>query len=185
MTQRIRIRQADLKDVAQISALLSQTFYGMGWQAIFSPILRLGLYFDLFARVQNEPKHPYCCWVGEQVALPAAPQIVATVEVGLRSLYAVSLQGQHVAYVSNLAVQENYRHRGIGQQLLQQCEQQARRWQRQQIYLHVKADNQAAQSLYEKAGYEQKVQPSRFLNHQSQRVLLQKDLSIEKTFHFN
>ncbi len=199
----LSLRHATRSDVAAISALLSHTFYTQGWQVWCLPVFQLGLYYDLLARIQSPSQGSYLCWVVEHIQNePPNPrrQIVGTIEVGLRTLALPVLQdntpkidascspsdllkrqatnnGPRVPYISNLAVDRAYRYQGIGQSLIEQCEHQANQWKQTQIYLHVKPDNLAAVSLYEKLGYEPHCNRLSRLSYRHQRILLHKKLS--------
>ena len=48
------------------------------------------------------------------------------------------------AYISNMAVLQQYRRRGVATALLRQCERMARLWRRDSLWLHVDLRNQAA-----------------------------------------
>ena len=179
----LKIRHATFSDVGTIAALLCKTFYTHGWQAWVSPLFQLGIHYDLCTRMQNLPRDSYQCWIVERVPpagiKPVYP-IVGTIEVGLRTLYFPSLQGKgthvsdQVAYISNLAVDVAYRQQGIGQALLERCEQQVSDWNHQQVYLHVKSNNIPALSLYRKLGYKKNGSDFPLLQRRNQRTLLKK-----------
>ncbi|NET51111.1 MAG: GNAT family N-acetyltransferase [Merismopedia sp. SIO2A8] len=56
-------------------------------------------------------------------------------------------------YLSNLAVQSDYRHQGIACKLLRECDRVASQWGFKSICLHVGENNTAARQLYEQVGY--------------------------------
>jgi ribosomal protein S18 acetylase RimI-like enzyme len=56
-------------------------------------------------------------------------------------------------YLASLTVASDYRRLGIARQLIEACEQQVYRWKRDDLYLHVLADNAAARRLYLQLGY--------------------------------
>jgi len=77
-------------------------------------------------------------------------------------------------YVSNLAIAQSFRRRGIAKCLLRATETLAHRWGCSSIWLHVEEDNIPALNLYQRNGYEQRGRDPwwRFSN----RILLVKDL---------
>jgi ribosomal protein S18 acetylase RimI-like enzyme len=117
------------------------------------PLFKLGIREDLYSRWREQDPQ-------RAVALVATisrntPQVVGTIEVTNRgTLYHPSLSRRY-AYIANLAVDDNYRSLGIGRQMVTQCESIAREWGFGYIYLHVMAENPAANHLYKKMGFEQ------------------------------
>lgn len=59
-----------------------------------------------------------------------------------------------VAYLSNLAVATPWRGRGFGKALVAACEQVARAWQFEEIYLHAATDKERLLSMYKGLAYE-------------------------------
>ena len=51
------------------------------------------------------------------------------------------------AYISNMAVLQQHRRRGVATALLRQCERMARLWRRDSLWLHVDLRNQAAMQV--------------------------------------
>ncbi len=172
MDTSVCLRPATDADAASIAALLGKTFYSQGLWSYCVPFVQLAIYTDLFLRMQTSSDDTYQCWVAETTARPAAPwfmprrSIVGTIEIALKSCpwgsQALTVPWQSpmgrtpqipVAYISNLAVEPPYRHQGIGQALLHQCERQTRQWNHSVVYLHVKSENYSALSLYRKLGY--------------------------------
>ena len=170
----IEIRIATASDIANISQLLSDTFYQFsGFRSLLTPLLRMGLCYDLASRLQPSNKR-YQCLLAE-IPSPNQPnRLVGTVEVAIRSLSLPSLRLPQKAYISNLAVQERYRQKGIGQMLLNRCETIAQSWEQPEIFLHVRRDNAIALGLYQKLGYKNTPQRSPL---ERNRNLLMKKLS--------
>jgi ribosomal protein S18 acetylase RimI-like enzyme len=106
--------------------------------------------------------------------------IVGTVEIAAKPLL-WSVLSAPVPYISNLAVAQSFRRRGVGRQLLLACEQVVQTWGRHEIYLHVRGENQAAQRLYTSVGYHLHRAEipvlARLLGH-PQQLLLRKPLNI-------
>jgi ribosomal protein S18 acetylase RimI-like enzyme len=137
----------------------------MGWMY---PLFWVGIYEDLRNRLYSKTKH-YACLVA--VGIPGAGNIskassphatsasedrnlvVGTVELARRSYPLFHPRIGHCLYISNLAVETEYRRRGIAYQLLSACEHMALEWGYQDLYLHVLEDNHAARRLYTKVGY--------------------------------
>ncbi len=76
--------------------------------------------------------------------------MLGTVEVTLQK----SAFGNPVyPYLASLTVACGHRRSGIARQLIAACEQQVYLWNRDDLYLHVLADNAAARRLYLRLGY--------------------------------
>jgi ribosomal protein S18 acetylase RimI-like enzyme len=178
MEQKIVVRSLQLEDIAAVAELLSDTFYARNaWLGWVAPVFKLGIYQDLKSRFFNQtPRHT--CLVGVQVSR-GVPMIVGTVEVAIRPLVAWDTFGTSVPYISNLAVGRSYRRRGIGRQLLLACEPIVQHWQQNELYLHVKGENQAARGLYASLGYRHQREENpmwSWLLGQPQQLLLRKAL---------
>jgi ribosomal protein S18 acetylase RimI-like enzyme len=117
----------------------------MRWVA---PLLRLGIMQDLQLRCIAPPPRSVCL-----VGISESQQVLGMVEVSSRYLDPWSTQPLLTLYISNLAVARSCRRHGIGTQLLRACEPIAQSWGFQELYLHVKDENQAARGLYRKLGY--------------------------------
>lgn len=159
----MEIRLANPADISNIADLLSRTFYqGQGWRSLFNPILKMGLCYELATRLQLPSPDKYQCLIVE-VQDPRNPKLkllVGTVEISLRSLGITAMMTAQKAYISNLAVKQDYRQRGIALMLLQRCEDIAKRWDHHTLFLHVRSENTVALSLYEKLGYHTSVDRS-------------------------
>jgi ribosomal protein S18 acetylase RimI-like enzyme len=83
-----------------------------------------------------------------------ADAVIGTAEVSQRPCETWQLFPRKRAYLSNLAVSPAHRRAGAAQQLLSTCENIALSWGFHNVYLHVMADNAAAQALYSQAGYQ-------------------------------
>jgi ribosomal protein S18 acetylase RimI-like enzyme len=64
----------------------------------------------------------------------------------------MSDRGEVAVVLSNLAVRVDKRGQGVASQLLEVCEDFARQWQREAVYLLVDSENAGAQKLYKKQG---------------------------------
>lgn len=183
----ISIRNADMRDLTTIAELLTDAFHGnRGLYSWLHPVLKLGIYEDLRHRLVATTAH-YACLVATNNSSLAGEDLVGTVEVSVRSLwnplglsvFFLELQyPKSYVYVSNLAVDLDYRRQGIAKKLLQTCEAKAIQWGFQDIYLHVLDNNREARQLYLNLGYQFKrkesswswlwfPQPNRLLLHKS------------------
>lgn len=163
LVDQVALRLAQPEDVATIAGLLTQTFYSQsGWRSLFSPIFKMGLCYDISARLQIPNLDKYQCWIAEvpQAHPTEFKEIVGTVEVSLRSLSLTNLFLPTQAYISNLAVKETYRRQGIGKTLVAKCEKAAQSWKQSNIFLHVRSENTTALSLYQQLGYDVSPQQS-------------------------
>ncbi len=174
------IRVAQPGDLTELVEVLSNSFYpqkGIGrW---FFPILRMGMYEDLRQRLKSTSSGDYVCLVAISSPGQSYASIVGTVEVALRSNYPLPIRSSFYPYLSNLAVQREYRRQGVAQRLLRTCEEIVVERGFHDLYLHVLEDNHSAKRLYLKAGYEQKQADPlwcSWLLKQPRRVLLNKQL---------
>ena len=133
------IRIAKPQDLKDISEILTNSFYSRdGIMGYMYPFLRLGIYEDLRNRIRSKSQH-YLCIVAmivkeakstENLSAIGGQDLVGIVEInvrslqqnGLLSLNPWQLDDVEYAYLSNLAVDSNYRRLGIAQQLLNFCE---------------------------------------------------------------
>ncbi|BAK46167.1 MAG: ribosomal protein S18-alanine N-acetyltransferase [Lachnospiraceae bacterium] len=68
---------------------------------------------------------------------------------GYCGLYTAADEGE----ITNVAVREDFRRRGIGRMLIREIQKQAARRGIRSIYLEVRESNTAAQAVYEKTGF--------------------------------
>lgn len=174
----IVVRSIQQQDLASLAEVLVASFHSKeGILGLFYPLLRMGIYEDLRSRLRNKT-HRYACLVaveasktetfnaahlhqlatvpgmGDRFEIPARGYPIATVELTVRSSQPWQARQTGYLYLSNLAVQAEYRGHGVAQRLLQACEQMALDWGFENIYLHVLEDNASARRLYRKAGYQ-------------------------------
>jgi ribosomal protein S18 acetylase RimI-like enzyme len=152
----VAVRSAQSKDLSDLADVLTDSFHPpSGIVRWVSPLLRLGIYEDLRNRLRSTAPN-YACLVavdGPARNIDAYDYLIGTIEVTLRTTHLwQSRQAQH-PYLSNLAVREEFRRRGVAQQLLTSCERIVLDWGFEDIYLHVLENNHAAKRLYFKAGY--------------------------------
>lgn len=86
----------------------------------------------------------------------------------------------HAAYLSNIAVDSQYRRQGIASVLLRMCEQITQDAQLCSLYLHARVSDSGPQAFYRKSGYltagtDNKM--SAMWHHITPRILMYKDLS--------
>ena len=181
------VRTARQHDLSTLATVLTECFHPpIGISAWMSPVFRLGIYEDLRHRFYANEPHAVCL-----VAVDAARgetdgkrsladgAIAGTVELSLRYPKFWSTQHQRYLYVSNLAVQPDYRRQGVAKRLLQVCEQIALDWGYADLYLHVLGNNESARNLYRRVGFTAKstdFSVSAFLFRRPQQVLMHKSL---------
>ena len=163
---RLTIHQASIEDTRTISSILVRSFYD--FPEIISwvyPLLQFTINEDLRYRLGSRSP-VYNCLVAKLVnsdwieraksnphQLESKSIIVGTAEVTLRSASFWSSEPQH-PYISNLAVDRNYRRLGVGSQLLAKCEEIALDWGYTETRLHVLDKNDSAKQLYCHNGYQ-------------------------------
>lgn len=148
------IRHAKTTDVPELAEIVVSSFYDYsGILSWLNPLLQFTVSEDLRYRLRsNIPL--YQCLVAtldDETAVRAPSPIAGTVEISLRTSF-WSSRPQY-PYISNLAVKNIYRRRGIARQLLDKCEQVAHSWGYDAIQLHVLNHNNSAKQLYLNSGY--------------------------------
>lgn len=150
-----RVRSAGPRDLNQLADILTSSFYPpLGWRRWIYPVLRFGIYEDLKQRFQSAPSYYACLTAVVSSGQSQEDWLVGTVEIAPRRRGVWSIGNPRQLYLSNLAVRQRYRRRGVAAQLLQACEQTAQSWGFRELYLHVMEDNARARQVYHRAGYE-------------------------------
>ncbi|MEB3225748.1 MAG: GNAT family N-acetyltransferase [Synechococcus sp.] len=175
----LSIRSASPDDVQALATVLTLSFHqyhgALGW---LTPLLRLGVYEDLAQRIKEKKEHHACFVAALQTT--SSREIVGTVEISVRYLKTMAIAPTKAPYISNLAVNPQYRRLGIARRLLARCENQVRHWHYGSVALHVLENNEAAKQLYLSCGYDIKhvERPlSAWLLRRPRRLFVQKDLS--------
>ncbi|HEY9770576.1 MAG TPA: GNAT family N-acetyltransferase [Coleofasciculaceae cyanobacterium] len=189
---KLTIQPAAIENTKAISAILAQSFYNFpNFASWIYPFLQFTINEDLRYRLRSHSP-VYRCFVAK---LPQSNQqdwqvrpeynsdlsIVGTVEIALRSPSLWSTNVQY-PYISNLAVNQDFRRRGIGSQLLTKCEEIALDWGYQETRLHVLDSNESAKQLYCHNGYQISHIEANWGNlwfDCSPRLLLKKQIQID------
>jgi ribosomal protein S18 acetylase RimI-like enzyme len=152
------IRTAQTRDLTTLAEILTDSFHPpTGLMRWAYPMLRLGIYEDLRNRLRSSAPH-YACLVAVAsvaTATGAREELAGTVELALRTPPSWQPRVLQYPYISNLAVSQSCRRKGVARQLLLACEQMSLEWGFCDLYLHVLEDNHQARQLYLKTGYEQ------------------------------
>jgi ribosomal protein S18 acetylase RimI-like enzyme len=150
----VTVRTLEQADIVQAANVIGDSFnIGAAFGRWLMPLFKLGIREDLYSRWREQDPQRAVALVA--TISRSTTQVVGTIEVTNRgTLYHASLSKRY-AYIANLAVDGNYRSLGIGRQMVTQCESIAREWGFGYIYLHVMAENPAANHLYKKLGFEQ------------------------------
>jgi ribosomal protein S18 acetylase RimI-like enzyme len=182
----ISVRPVREEEINCVADIITHSFhFDRGWRGWFTPLFKLGIAEDLRHRLRANGPTTYRSQTQQQVCSIAVyreqgqTHIIGTVEVGIRTNHALT-QNRRYAYISNLAVSNNFRRRGAGLELLKDCEQVTKAWGYSELYLHVMADNDSGRNLYQRSGYE--VVSTEFVWsiipwHRPQRLFLRKQLS--------
>lgn len=176
----MEIRAATSADLTGIAQIIAESFHSQtGFWGWAFPLFRLGIYEDLRYRLISPSPHHACL-----VAIDATPekgnQIVGTVELNVRFSDSWAYVQKTFPYLSNLAVNPQYRRYGVASSLLMRCEQLSQEWGFQDIYLHVLEKNYPARQLYFKQGYRVHQVESDWntvLFNQSRQIFLHKRLN--------
>lgn len=185
---KLTISPAAIEDAKAVSTVLARSFYDFPDYANWVyGLLRFTINEDLRYRLRSHSPR-YCCLVAklarqtDEIAAESSSDsdstIVGTIEMALRSPSFWSTNIQY-PYISNLAVNQNYRRMGIGSQLLTKCEQIAIDWGYQETRLHVLDSNVSAKKLYHHNGYQILQVETNWVNlwfDYSSRLLLKKQI---------
>lgn len=151
----IVIRNAHSKDIQSLAMLLLHSFnHGLGEEnnRWMQTLIRLSIQADLSYRLNRPFRHyeaPLQCLVAVQ---PSDENIImGTVELSVQQQNLWS--SSKYLYLSNLAVQPDFRRQGVAYELLKHCEMVGKKWGLLDMSLHVREDNTAARQLYERCGY--------------------------------
>jgi ribosomal protein S18 acetylase RimI-like enzyme len=172
------VRPLHSADVAKAADIISDSFQiGMAFGRWLQPLFKIGIYEDLRNRLAVPAPEQAVCLVATVDSAPT--DVLGTIEISARSpLYNPKVTKRYV-YISNLAVDYDYRRLGIGRELVKQCEAIAKKWGFTDIYLHVMANNLAGKRLYLGLGFEilSSDQPWQlFPWHRAERLFLRKRL---------
>jgi ribosomal protein S18 acetylase RimI-like enzyme len=157
---RFLVRPVREEEINSVADIITRSFhFDRGWRGWFTPIFRLGIAEDLRHRLRStaptscrtQPQ-PQICSIAVYTDRGAA-HVVGTVEVGIRNS-PTQARDRRYAYISNLAVSNDFRRLGVATALLQECEQITKTWGYAELYLHVMADNISGRNLYQRSGYE-------------------------------
>ncbi|MGH7999405.1 MAG: GNAT family N-acetyltransferase [Brasilonema sp.] len=179
-----QIRAATLGDLTGVAQIIAESFHHqsgvLGW---LFPLLRLGIYEDLRHRLASPVPH-HICLVAVDMSADTANNIVGTVELGVRFSDSWMQIGKSFPYLSNLAVNPQYRRQGAASGLLTASEKVSLSWGFQDLYLHVLENNHQARQLYFKLGYQEHIVESHlniFFLRRSRQILLRKRLNTNLT----
>lgn len=157
-SSQFKIRRANSGDLMALTEVLTLSFHSReGILAWVYPILRLGIYEDLRQRLASGSPRYLCLTAVAATEQPMHNKevVIGTIEIGMRSRYPWPVTtGEHILYISNLAVHPQYRRLGVGRQLLLSCESIAQQWGYSELYLHVLENNHQARQLYRNIGYQ-------------------------------
>ena len=175
-SQKLTIDAAQSHHITGLTEILVSSFYNfpdlLTWMY---PCLKLVIREDLRYRLSHHPPL-HCCLVAlDQSKINT--EIIGTAEISLNPSF--WSQKSEYPYISNLAVKNSYRRRGVGKKLLEKCEQIAWNWGYRETRLHVLHNNDSAQQLYVSSGYKVlgiESSWSDFLIKDSRRLLLGKKL---------
>ncbi|NJL80220.1 MAG: GNAT family N-acetyltransferase [Richelia sp. RM2_1_2] len=181
ITSQFQIRLCSPADLTGVAQIIAESFHSRDglWGWAF-PLLRLGIYEDLRHRLATSVPH-HACLVAVDNREHTSSNLVATVELSVRLGDSWTHTGtrKSFAYLSNLAVDPEYRRQGAARALLTSCEKVVSEWGFNDLYLHVLENNHQARQLYFKLGYRMHQVDANwntFLFRHSRQMLLYKHL---------
>lgn len=160
------IREARYNDLGKVAGLLVNSF--------FSPsiLVRPYLYLSELQRLQSNfpyerKAHFMFVACGNNNLNDGSEHVIGFVDVDARSL--TSSDDKYLPplarsaplsddlpprpYLSDLAVNEGWRRRGVAKALINQCEDEIRLWGKYELFLRVEKQNIAALKMYDSLGY--------------------------------
>lgn len=142
----INIRQAEARDLKAASKILTDAFFSFN---IFStPVEWLTTFFSLQDGLV-ETSNLYYIIVACKTS---SDSVVGICEVDNRLKTAPGKAPR--PYICNLAVEKNFRMKGLGKKMIEFCEQRARdEWQESALHLRVRRKNTNAIDFYSHIGY--------------------------------
>ncbi|MBW4698419.1 MAG: GNAT family N-acetyltransferase [Aphanocapsa lilacina HA4352-LM1] len=149
----LTVRPASAEDAGRVAAILAECFHpAEGLVGFLQPWIQASLKGELANRLRTPPAF-YNCLIATVDEQP-----VGTIEVAMRGLpQPWWMPGfgmrDRLAYVSNLAVSNAFRRKGVARSLLIEVEHLVRRWNQATVNLHVMEHNQGALRLYRSLGY--------------------------------
>ncbi len=145
----VQITPTTLAELGLVAEVLNESFHQFQpWNTWLSPLMTRGIRNDLHHRFLHTPP-PYTCLLA-YLETQTSRTLIGTVELSRPKHH---FRGHSYLYLANLAVRSEFRRRGVAKQLLTACESIARESEASGLYLHVLANNQAAQKLYESFGF--------------------------------
>lgn len=151
----ILVRHANLDDVNAIGDILTLSFNNFNDLTFWIyPFMKLSVCEDLRNRLKKENPTHFCLVAVNNTTCEKENQkkIMGTIELSFRTEYGWKGKKTY-AYISNLAVNKNYRRQGVGSQLLSKCHIIAKDKGFKEVYLHVLASNDSGKQLYLRNGY--------------------------------
>jgi [ribosomal protein S18]-alanine N-acetyltransferase len=150
-----RMTEHDLLEVVEIEE--SSGLSRWGWAAYYAELQGRHRDFMFVARLTNpEPRGGVSTLAG----------------------YIVARMGADELHINNVAVRDEYRRQGIGQELLSKIIEQGRRLRTPVAFLELRAGNNAALALYEKCGFKVTARRKKYYSEPAEDALV---MTIELT----
>ncbi|KAH9330253.1 hypothetical protein KI387_002361, partial [Taxus chinensis] len=164
---RVRFLTQEREEMDVVADIQSAAFYNPApfWDGFFYMIFKAEVLGSLLYKLRNSPPDRYACLVAETgydnmehgMADKTKHKIVGVVDVTAYTdkdvLYHLGGAGEYL-YVSGIAVGANYRRRKVATVLLKACDFIAFLWGFEYLVLRAYKDDDAARTLYSRAGYQ-------------------------------
>lgn len=138
----LKFRQATREDLPEIVRMLADDFLGATRERYGSPLPES--YLKAFEEIQNDKNN-------ELIVAEMDGEIIGTFQITFTP--SISFQGGKRATVESVRVDEKYRGRGIGKELMKWAIERARKENCVAVQLTTNADRKDAHRFYENLGF--------------------------------
>ena len=145
------VRLAERRDILPLARLLHDAFALPGRSPLDAAWTMGRLAIDIETRLTPWDWQRHAQFVAETDG-----ELVAFCELWGEDVVSLGKEGAPTPQpcLFNLCVRADQRRRGVGSELIRECEALSRAWKQRTLFLKVRADNDGAERLYARAGFE-------------------------------
>ena len=145
------VRLAERRDILPLARLLHDAFALPGRSPLDAAWTMGRLAIDIETRLTPWDWQRHAQFVAETDG-----ELVAFCELWGEDVVSLGKEGAPTPQpcLFNLCVRADQRRRGVGAELIRECEALSRAWKQRTLFLKVRADNDGAERLYARAGFE-------------------------------